>query len=267
MHLFRFLLPFSLAMSSSNKPADETSARLNRWYERWEENKLGWHESDVHEALKKYGDRILGQTKSEDDQVCTTPTRVFVPLCGKTVDMAFLAKQPNVSVVGVDGIMKALETFASEQPDLEIQPATATEKHERLLGKDIMLLKGDFFELDEEATGGRFEAIFDRASMVAIDPSLREAYVEIISKVIQPGGKVLLVTIERCSGTEEDKNGPPFSISEEEVRRLYESQDWVESVTLLQEGGEEARNQGTSMASLFFLIQAKMSDLKIRERI
>jgi len=104
--------------------------------------------------------------------------------------------------------------------------------------------------------------------MVAIDPSLREEYVQTISKVIKPGGKILLVTIERRTGTEEAvKKGPPFSISEAEVRRLYESQDWVETVTLLEEVDEfeqkpeqKQRFEGlTSMYELYFLVETKQS--------
>ena len=148
---------------------------------------------------------------------------------------------------------------SNEHPDLEIQPPLSDEgdAYEKFVGKRITLLKGDFFDLDETATDGRFEAIFDRASLVAIDPSLREDYVKVMSRMIHPGGKILLVAIEKQSGTEEDKKGPPFSLPEGEVRRLYEGQDWVESVTLLEDQGEKARNAGTTMNSLFFLIQAK----------
>jgi thiopurine S-methyltransferase len=169
---------------------------------------------------------------------CFKPVRVFVPLCGKSVDMAYFAKQNFVhEVVGVDGIQKALDVFAQEHAELNLQPAEAVGQYDRLSGNKITLLKGDFFELDEATTNGRFDAIFDRGSMVAIQPALREDYVQTISRLMAPGGRILLVTIERRSGTEEDKTGPPFSISEAEVRQLYEGQTWVESVSLLP--GEE----------------------------
>ena len=170
-------------------------------------------------------------TCSEDEGV-----KILVPLCGKTIDLAHLASQKHVQVVGVDGIRKALETFTKEHPSLEIEPVSPCDKFERFKGKDIELLKGDFFDLDETTTGGRFDAIWDRASIIAIQPELRELYVETISKVLKPGGTLLLSALERRTGTEEGINaGPPFSVSEKEVRRLYESQDWVESVELLEE--------------------------------
>jgi hypothetical protein len=76
--------------------------------------------------------------------------------------------------------------------------------------------------------------------------------------LIQPGGRILLVVIERKTGTDFDMQGPPFSVPETEVRRLYENQSWVESVTLIEEEGEKGRNTpGSGMNSLYFIIQTK----------
>jgi thiopurine S-methyltransferase len=195
----------------------------------------------------------------DEDETCANPIRVLFSLCGKTVDMAYLSKKEGVAqVVGIDGVMKALEEFGTENPELEMKKvASKNGKHERLEGNKITLLKGDFFDLDETATDGRFEAIVDRASLVAIQPSLREEYVKVMGNLIKPGGKIMLVVIERKSGTEADKSGPPFSVPQAELRRLYEGQDWVESVTLIEENGEKARNIGPAMATLFYIIQAK----------
>lgn len=223
----------------------------------WSENRLGWHEEGVHEALLRYGDQIIPGL-GQEDATCSQPARVFVPLCGKAVDMAYLAKSPAVdTVVGVDGIRKALETFREEHPDLEIVDAESGVHHERMTGQSILLLKGDYFALDEAATGGRFDAIFDRASMVAIEPSLRAEYVNVIGKLLKPGGKILLVALEKRSGTDADKEGPPFSLLESDIRSLYENQDWIESVTLLERKGEKDRNKDSTAVSIYYLIQAK----------
>jgi len=168
-------------------------------------------------------------------------------------------------IVGVDGVRKSLETFASEHPDLEIvqqQASAAVDTSStwttttRFVGKNILLLQTDFFHLDDTLTDGRFETIFDRGSLIAIDPSLREEYVGVMSRLIQPGGRILFVGIERTGG---DLNaGPPFSIPEPEVRKLYEGQDWVESVTLLHDDSTETEgNVERIMKSMFYLIQAK----------
>lgn len=75
------------------------------------------------------------------------------------------------------------------------------------------------------------------------------------------------MTVDRRSGTEEArKAGPPFSVNEEEVRRLYENLDWVKEVKLLDEH-DEFQDQGMkqkfgsqgldSVYELCFIIKAK----------
>jgi hypothetical protein len=86
------------------------------------------------------------------------------------------------------------------------------------------------------------------------------------SPVAAPGGKILLVTIERKGSDEEAVNkGPPFSLSEQMVRDLYEGEDWVEYISLLEqedtfvkEPEQKSRYEGLdSLIELTFLIQAK----------
>lgn len=102
--------------------------------------------------------------------------------------------------------------------------------------------------------------------MVAIDPGLREEYVATMSRLLKPGGRILLATVEKRTGDEEAvTKGPPYSIAEDEVRRLYGGQDWIKSITLLEEIDEFAgdpdskfKQDGvTSMFELYFLIEAK----------
>lgn len=203
----------------------------------------------MHEIWTTHGEKVLPGLFAND--VCSTPKSVLVSLCGKTVDMAYLAASPAVDrVVGVDGVLKALETFAAEHPELAIKPAESSGKYQRLIGNKIELLQGDFFELDENATGGRFDVIFDRASLIAINPSLREKYVETMGKLLKPGGQILLVTLTRP-----DDAGPPFNTPESVVRRLYEKQLWVKSVSSIGEAEPEVKDDGAVWTSIAFLIQ------------
>jgi len=250
------------------QPKDETSNTLSRWSKRWKDSMLGWHKSDLHHFLKKYGTTII--PNFESTETCTEDgVRVFFPLCGKTVDMGVLAEEESISeVVGIDGVTKALLEFSDENPDLQIKKAENVGPVETFVGKKITLLRGDFFDIDAVATGGKFDSIFDRASLVAISPDLREKYVDVIGKLIKPGGKILLVTFDRRVGTDEAKAaGPPYSVNEDTVRKLYEGQDWVERVTMLEELDELANDpsskqrwlsQGlSSLYELCFIIEAK----------
>jgi len=238
---------------ASLRPADETTDNLSTWSKRWKESKTGWHKLQPHHFLEKYGHEIIpnfATPPSTIDAACTDSdhatagkqVRVFVPLCGKTVDMAFMAEHRGVrEVVGIDGIRKALDEFSTENPNLQIEEQS-THHHravEKLSGNGIALLRGDLFDLDDDMTGGKFDCIFDRASLVAIQPELRERYVETMGKLMKPGGTILLVTLDRRDGTDDAKKaGPPYSVDEREVRRLYEGLDWVTSVTKLDEFDE-----------------------------
>lgn len=248
-----------LVGETKNLVADETSDLLLPWLNRWNDRRIGFHLEDANPILVKYVDCLRPLTNAticadsstnnhpEDvtgtcfNKDASSETRIFLPLCGKTVDMAYLIPLFR-EVVGVEGIRQALVEFAQEQPHLKIKEAAhnnnaegMNERFELFKGEKITLLKGDYFNMKESDTQGRFEAIFDRASMVAIDPSLQKSYVEVLGGLIAPGGKILLVTLERRGEEEAMKKGPPFSIPETSVRELFESQSWVESLTRLQE--------------------------------
>jgi len=136
--------------------------------------------------------------------------------------------------VGLEGIRLALEEFIEEHPGLGISreaiPSTNDVPFERFEGETVSLWKGDYFDLSGEATTttttaiGSFEAIYDRASIVAIEPELREDYVKILDNLLVPGGRILLVALERVVTPENasaGKRGPPYSIPEATLRGLF----------------------------------------------
>ena len=185
--------------------------------------------------LQKYTDILLLQSEEEEDGNSTLTSRVFVPLCGKSVDLAYLSSHPKVShVVGIDIVRTAAEEFAAEHPELLLEEEKVESNDEcanvegdvvekecssqstisKFNGKSLTFLIGDLFALPTEE---RFDVIYDRASMVAIHPSLREDYVTLMGKLLQPGGSILLVSLDRRETTTDEakKDGPPFSINED----------------------------------------------------
>ena len=253
---------------------------------------MGWHKADVNPHLVKYSDLLL---PSDDGG------RVFVPLCGKSVDLAYLSAHSRVShVVGLDIVRDAAEEFAAEQgmPLREFEAetpggdATCAEANlpamKGFLGEGLTFLVGDLFEIPSLSDAARarymageasdtshapadyrFDAVYDRASIVAIAPSLRPEYVALMGELLRPGGSVLLVTLDRRRARTDAArgDGPPFSVSEAEVRRLYESQPWVASVTLLEEANaltndeEAARWEKKGVLELYelvFLVRKRM---------
>jgi thiopurine S-methyltransferase len=272
----------------------------NHFISKWSAPKLGWHLNEVNPNIEKYTDLWLGNDSNDNS--------IFVPLCGKSVDLAFLASHEKVShVVGIDIVRVAAEQFALEHPDLSMTEVISDETSDRetcnedrteqsceavskgdkcwpasniLRGNGITFLLGDLFDFmsmsnEEISTCTKinlpFDAIYDRASMIAIEPSRRQDYVDLLGSMLRPGGSILLVTIEKRTVAEEGAklSGPPFSIDEEQVRQLYEGHEWVESIALLEEKNEIATDadkerweaRGVSEAyELVFLIRKKEND-------
>ena len=230
---------------SPPSPSNESGANLLPWSERWAERRIGFHlEDDVNGALAAHGAALLSRAADDDDDDDEESlVRVFVPLCGKARDMAFLSRHERVQqVVGVEGIQTALVEFAQDHPTLQIKekqeaPTESSGAFSVFQGNKIMLLKGDFFKLTEQDMGGKVDAVFDRGSLVAIQPDMREAYVKVMRSLMARGGKILLVALEHKEG-----KGPPFAVDEAEVRRLY--QDWAESIEQLNPNETEVDPSG-----------------------
>ena len=227
-----FAKGLSRESSTRAEPSSSSSDRPQFWQDKWNAGGRNprWHKNEVHPSLQQYLDeKIL-------DDFPIGGARILVPLCGKSVDMNYMATKRKVAeVVGVDVIRQAMQDFAQEHPDLEVQSeGETTSGFERWKGQSITLLTGDFFSLDVETAGGTVDAVWDHGALVAIEPSLRKAYVEKLGELLcKPDGRILLSTYVRPNG--DVTTGPPFSIDEDEVRRLFEGQPWVESVDLLDE--------------------------------
>lgn len=173
----------------------------NFWHERWQRNEIGFHRDQVHPALPAHWASLDLPPKR----------RVLVPLCGKTLDLRWLAAQGH-TVVGVELSELACAAFFEEAG---LDPArTEHGDFVRWRAEGITLLQGNIFDLRE----GTFDAIYDRAATVALPPALRARYAHKLSDVLSPGGQALLVTLE---GTRPYDTGPPFPVDLTELERCY----------------------------------------------
>ena len=101
------------------------------WLSRWQEDRIGFNLEAPHASLVRYfSDLGLSQQP-----------RVFVPLCGKTVDMVWLAEQ-GCTVVGVEFSLKACEDFFAEN-DLKHHKKKVG-PFDIFVGDQITLFCGDF---------------------------------------------------------------------------------------------------------------------------
>lgn len=184
---------------------------LEFWHQRWERTEIGFHQQEINFHLQQFWHRLelpAGQ-------------RVFVPLCGKSRDLLWLAGE-GYPITGVEISPIAVETFFTEHG---LQPQRWQEGAFEVWQQDeIRILLGDFFALAPSHladVGG----VYDRASLIALPPTMRERYARQLDAILPVGVRTLLVTLEY---DQTRVAGPPFAVSEAEVRALYESTHHVE---------------------------------------
>ena len=212
---------------------------MKLWESRWQEDRIGFHLKEVNPYLLRFSDQILHQN----------PDRVFVPLCGKTLDLCWLSKNTE-KVIGVELVNKAVKDFFDEN---NIHYLIQQEKTlQKFSSKSIDIYQGDFFELNSEDTAP-FKAIYDRASIVAIEKLERKKYVDHLISFLEQTGRILLITIEYDQNQME---GPPYSVPAEEIQNLFApfaSLKLLETSDILD---DRFRNKGlTSLLEHAFLIE------------
>ncbi|PQJ89405.1 thiopurine S-methyltransferase [Aliivibrio sifiae] len=172
------------------------------WEKKWASNVIGFHLSDINPTLTQYWS-ALKPSRNES---------VFVPLCGKSMDLDWLAEKHN-SVTGVELSKIAVRAFFAER--LYTPTVTAlTSSLELYEFDEFTIYSGDYFTAPIEAT----DLIYDRAALVALPKEMRVEYVQVLRTRLKEGGRILLVTLDYA---QDEMAGPPFSVPEEEVRSLF----------------------------------------------
>lgn len=171
------------------------------WIKSWE---LGgfytsFHRKDIHPYVLEY------MTPDEIEN-----KNILVPLCGKAVDMLYLAQYAN-KVIGVELVEEAILQFFSEN-NLSYQKID----DETFISGNIILLKQDFMSLTNQEIG-TIDWIYDRASLVALPLEMRKEYLKAIDRLSDIGTKQLIITLEYFPLI----NSAPFSIPAEEVNEYY----------------------------------------------
>ncbi len=181
------------------------------WHQRWKTREISFHQQEINHHLKKHWHRLNLKPQS----------KVFVPLCGKSLDLLWLLGEGH-SVVGVELSSIAVEAFFNEN---DLNPTVTETDHFHLWQcEELTIYCGDLFNLPPEALAD-VDALFDRASLVALPPEMRRRYVDFLMTHLHPSAAILLVSMEY---DESERTGPPFNVTEEEVRALYRKAHQVE---------------------------------------
>ncbi|WP_434931159.1 thiopurine S-methyltransferase [Shewanella sp. HL-SH5] len=171
------------------------------WHEKWQMQQIGFHQPQVNPLLIRFWSELN----------LVPMSKIFVPLCGKSLDMCYLAELGH-QVQGCELSQTAIEQFFNDnQLPFQVQQHT---QHQFYAADQIQLIQGDIFALDPSVTtdiGG----FYDRAALIAWPEDMRQQYAQTLAKLIPVDISGLLITLDYPQDT---LKGPPFAVSP----------DWVE---------------------------------------
>ncbi len=196
--------------------------QTNFWHDKWARNEIGFHQESVNQYLREHWS-VLELQGNEP---------VFVPLCGKSLDMHWIHDKGH-PILGVEISEQACRQFFAEAG--LVPQVTRSNGFTLFQAGSYSLYCGDFFQLDG-ATLSAVGAAYDRAALIALPPEQRQAYARHLGQILPLSAPVLLVTMEYPSG---EMNGPPFSVSETEVRQLFEGRFQVELIHVNEPGRDD----------------------------
>jgi len=158
------------------------------WLQLWRDRQIDFHQEKVNKYLTTFWPTLD----------LTQGSRVFVPLCGKSLDMTWLAKQ-GYEVVGVELSPVAVKAFFHEN---RLKPV------KRRVGKftvwehgRISILCGDYFSLKKKDLG-TIDTVYDRAALTALPEDIRRLYVAHLRAIVSDSAEVFLLTTEDAAENE-----------------------------------------------------------------
>ena len=171
------------------------------WLTQWESGRTGWHQAGGSAALRKFWPRLAAGS------------RVLVPLCGKSPDLLWLAHQ-GLHVTGVELSEIAVRAFFDETDiPFEISKCDGF-KWFQARQHDITIVCADYFQFLDKP----FDALYDRASLVALPPQVRAVYVQHTKSLLKPAAALLLLTLEY---DQSKATGPPYSVMSDELKNYW----------------------------------------------
>lgn len=173
------------------------------WHQRWQKNEIRFHEAKPNPLLVTYVHELA----------LTKGRRIFVPLCGKTLDISWLLSR-GYRVAGAELSQLAIEQLFIElgmQPEIETVGSV-----ERWSANNLDIFVGDIFTVSGKILGP-VDAVYDRAALVAFPEDMRKRYSAHLTEIANKSPQLLI-----CYDYDQSlMDGPPFSVNNEEVHRHY----------------------------------------------
>ncbi len=154
------------------------------WNDRYETGETGWDMNEVSPPLKSYIDSIENKNVS-----------ILIPGCGNAYEAEYLINQgfTNLTVLDISSVLVA-------------------RLKKKFEGRKINIQQGDFFE-----HYANYDLILEQTFFCAINPALRNAYVNKMYELLKEGGRLAGVLFNK----QFDREGPPFGGSKEEYEQLF----------------------------------------------
>lgn len=173
------------------------------WHERWSRQEIGFHRKQVHPLLDRFFDRLRPEHHT-----------IFVPLCGKSIDMLWLADH-GLHVVGSELSKLAVSTFFEENK--LTQEVLSAEPLHGFRSERILLWQGDYFALSVSHLNGA-SCFYDRAALVALPEDMRISYVKKLNTLMPTNAEGLLISFDY---DQTQMDGSPFAVPPLEVHQLF----------------------------------------------
>ena len=173
------------------------------WHNRWQTNQTGWHERAVNPLLTTHFPALNVPPAG----------RVFVPLCGKSLDLGWLLSRGYVVAGAELSELAVTQLFAELGMEARISEVG---KLRLFRGEKIDIFVGDIFDLSRQILGP-VDAVYDRAALVALPEAMRARYTMHLKAITGTAPQLVI-------GYQYDQSvgdGPPFSVTPEELRRHY----------------------------------------------
>lgn len=174
------------------------------WHNRWATNQIGFHEPVANPLLVRHCSALE----------LTKGSRLLLPLCGKTLDIAWLLAA-GYRVAGVELSELAVQQLFAElgaRPRVDV----LNDALKVYATDNLMVFAGDIFALGRDQLGP-VDAIYDRAALVALPNTLRPSYARHLIE-IGAGAPQLLISFDY---EQSRLAGPPFAVPAEELTTLY----------------------------------------------
>lgn len=210
------------------------------WLARWREGHTGWHQGEVTPLLLQHWAALR----------VPPGARVLVPLCGKTLDLQWLAGQGH-EVLGVELSELAVQQFFAEaglQPERRIAPYGVHYRAGR-----VEVIVGDVFGVPAPVLAS-CTAVYDRAALIALAPAQRRPYADAVYGRLPTGSPGLLISLEYAQDL---MAGPPFSVPETEVRELFEPRWSVTLAVRRDTTGPQRAEEGSGFSAAAYRLERR----------